>query len=48
VHKAYYSGVLPQSAGAVWSMIRDFNNDPRYRPATRSSAISGTRAARLS
>lgn len=43
--RAYASGVLPASADAVWSHIRDFNSLPTWHPAiTASELTSGTGA----
>jgi hypothetical protein len=39
VREAYYSSVLPQSVGEAWSMIRDFNNYPRYIEGVTESVV---------
>ncbi|WP_223115482.1 SRPBCC family protein [Luteimonas suaedae] len=38
-HKAYYSGVLDQSADEAWRMVRDFNDYPRYIEGVTESII---------
>ncbi|TQM43352.1 SRPBCC family protein [Pseudonocardia cypriaca] len=43
--RAYASGVVPASADAVWSHIRDFDSLPKWHPAiTASELTSGTGA----
>jgi hypothetical protein len=39
MHNAYYSSVLDQPADKVWSMVRDFNNYPRYIEGVSDSII---------
>ncbi len=39
MREAYYSSVLPQSVGEAWSMIRDFNNYPRYIEGVTESVV---------
>ena len=38
---ATYSAVLDHPAETVWSLIRDFNNDPAYIDGVTESAITG-------
>jgi ribosome-associated toxin RatA of RatAB toxin-antitoxin module len=43
--RPYASGVVPASADAVWSLIRDFNSLPTWLPAiTASELTSGSGA----
>jgi hypothetical protein len=43
--RPYASGVVPASADAVWSLIRDFNSLPTWLPAiTASELINGSGA----
>jgi Polyketide cyclase / dehydrase and lipid transport len=37
--RAYYSSVLEQAADHVWSVVRDFNNYPRYIDGVDESVI---------
>jgi hypothetical protein len=39
MHNVYYSSVLDQPADKVWSMVRDFNNYPRYIEGVSESII---------
>lgn len=39
LHKAYYSIVLDPTADEVWSLVRDFNNYPRYIEGVTESII---------
>jgi hypothetical protein len=39
MHRAYYSSVLDQPADEAWSLIRDFNNYPRYIEGVTESII---------
>jgi hypothetical protein len=38
-HRAYFSSVFDQSAEEVWSLVRDFNNYPRYIEGVTESVI---------
>jgi hypothetical protein len=38
-HRAYYSSVLDQSTDEAWTMVRDFNNYPRYIEGVTESVI---------
>lgn len=38
--RAYTSGVVPASADAVWSHIRDFNGLPTWHPAITGSELT--------
>ena len=42
--KAYYSTIFAQSADAVWSVIRDFNNYPVWVDGAGESVIEGGRS----
>jgi Polyketide cyclase / dehydrase and lipid transport len=43
--RPYASGVVPASADAVWSLVRDFNSLPQWHPAiTGSELTSGSGA----
>ena len=44
MHRAYYSSVLDQPASEVWSLVRDFNNYPRYIKGVTESVIEDGRA----
>jgi hypothetical protein len=37
--RAYFSTVLDHSADSIWSMVRDFNNYPRYIEGVTASLI---------
>jgi hypothetical protein len=39
MHNACYSSVLDQPADKVWSLVRDFNNYPRYIEGVSESII---------
>ena len=39
MHKAYYSSVLNCPADKVWTLIRDFNNYPRYIEGVAESVL---------
>lgn len=43
MHRAYYSSVLDQPANEVWSLVRDFNNYPRYIEGVTESVIEDGR-----
>lgn len=43
MHKVYCSSVLDQPVDQVWSMIRDFNNYPRYIEGVTESIIEDSR-----
>jgi hypothetical protein len=43
VPRAYYSSVLSHSADRAWSLIRDFNNYPRYIEGITQSVIEDGR-----
>jgi len=38
--RPYASGVVPASADAVWSLIRDFNGMPGWHPAITASELT--------
>ncbi|HLU56874.1 MAG TPA: SRPBCC family protein [Pseudonocardia sp.] len=38
--RPYASGVVPASADAVWSLIRDFNGLPSWHPAIKGSELT--------
>jgi predicted TIM-barrel enzyme len=40
VARPYASGVVPASADAVWSLIRDFNGMPEWHPAITASELT--------
>ena len=42
--RSYYSTVFEQSAGAIWSVIRDFNSYPVWVDGAGTSAIEGGRS----
>ena len=44
MHRAYYSSVMDQPASEVWSLVRDFNNYPRYIEGVTESVIEDGRA----
>lgn len=45
--RAYASGVVPASADAVWSHIRDFNSLPDWHPAITASELTSGAGAEV-
>ncbi|QYN37732.1 SRPBCC family protein [Pseudonocardia sp. DSM 110487] len=45
--RAYASGVVPASADAVWSHIRDFNSLPAWHPAITASELTSGAGAEV-
>jgi Polyketide cyclase / dehydrase and lipid transport len=45
--RPYSSGVVPASADAVWSHVRDFNGLPQWHPAITASELTGGSGAEV-
>jgi hypothetical protein len=45
--RAYASGVVPASADAVWSRVRDFNSLPGWHPAITASELTSGAGAEV-